>query len=273
MIKRKHSVITFALVVAVALIGTGYAAWGTEIFSNTTLRTGGWNIVVDGGAPCDFSPIAGDQVFYYRVDGTQMQTIDIDYGRYDLRHDSAISGATRYSGTNYVYTLRPTISEDRHTVKFDFYNMHPGTQADTNFEIRNMGSIPAKVKNIAVTFNDTAYENLTGELKMLCDAIKVNGSFYKRTGYGLPIKIGDLPEDTLLVNLEAAIEDMLVTDSMMLKPKESISSMVKDSGEIDVNHLRFRIPMDSLNESQGSAQSLKVGIAFDFTQYNQKTQQ
>lgn len=279
LIKSKSKVVTIAIVVAVALIGTGYAAWGTEIFSNTTVRTGKWNVIVDETSLLVPKPVAGDQVFYYKADGSlDPRKTDIDLGalgQYDKKDDTKLAGARRDRGTNYVYTLKPVVSGDKHTVTFDFYNMHPGTQVDTNFDIKNMGSIPAKVKNVTVKFNDSTYENLTVEQKKLCDAIKVNGSFFKHVDLKEVDYIGSLAEDTSLVNLESEIERLLVNDDLMLDPKQSIrqwSDLRDGNGELDIIGLRYHVPMDSLYGSDGSGQTLKVGISFDFAQYNQKVQ-
>lgn len=267
LMKKKMRVTALALVMSVALIGAGYAAWGTQITDNTTLNTGHWEIVLENDV-AGHSLAASDTITYAKADGTNSSTSSSTvYGTVDASH---ISGGAPGADDDYVYTIAPSIIGN--TCNFGFYNLHPGTTAITNYEVRNKGSIPARISDIKVLCTDKngAVVPATGELKKLYDSIVVTGNISKHKGSGPSTVTKIIPAGTTLANLETTLKGLLTTNDFVLDPKTSSDPSVLDSDEMEVNDLSFSIPINSLNGSEGMDQSLKVSISYNFTQYNVK---
>ncbi|MGE5473797.1 MAG: hypothetical protein ACM3UU_06210 [Ignavibacteriales bacterium] len=260
--KMRTAAIAFAS--AIALIGAGYAAWGTQITDITTLNSGQWAIEIENDNIGD-SLVAGDVVYNFKnTSAGIIQTVQrgpLDwYGKYDAVDSSQISGARKVNGTNYVYTIAPKISGS--TVNFDFYNMHPGTEAITRFEIRNKGTITARISDVKVTLNNG--NTLSANQQEFADAVIVNGTFYTRRGLDYPVAIGNIPAGTTLAGLETALGFL---EGIELKQQETISLV--DSDELKANNLHFALPASALSGNRGMNASLPISIDFDFVQYNQ----
>jgi hypothetical protein len=158
-VKKKMRIIALVLVVAVAIIGAGYAAWGTSIVDKTYINTGVFEVVLEDDAPD--SMFAGDEVRNFRQvgtgyedsgresadnltgDGIYDQNVDgnldsNDDSGYDVEDSTQISGAKKEKGTNAVFTIQPVINETKDQVTFKFYNMHPGTIAYTPFSFAHI---------------------------------------------------------------------------------------------------------------------------------------
>jgi len=287
--KKKMRIIALVMVVAVAIIGAGYAAWGTSIVDRTTINTGVFKVVLEDDA--SDSLYAGDEVRNFRKvgtgyidvgqessdnlggDGIYDQNVDgifenNDDSGYDVEDPTAISGASKVKGTNAVYTIKPYVNEAKDEVTFKFYNMHPGTIAHTTLEMRNMGSIGAKISNIKVSIKGKDGGDLTDADKELRNAIRVSGGF--RLHYNVPdyIDLGSFSNLTL-GELEAAIEAILVKDTVVLRPKEAITTPPFDCTELEIEGLTFTIPAEALGGNKGMNASVEVSIRFDFVQYNQ----
>lgn len=262
---KKTKIVALAMVSAVALVGAGYAAWGTQITDSTTLNTGNWEVVLENDAPGD-SLVAGDIVYNYAKNGDTITETGVKsqegYYNYDKVDPTNQVKASADKGSDYVYTIAPEI--DGNTVNFSFYNMHPGTEAITRFEIRNKGSIPAKIANIKVVKNSG--KGLEDNQRQLANAIKVSGIFYKHTGYNSAVEIGRF-SDVSLANLQQAMFNILKT--VELKPQESVNFSPIDSDELEVSNLHFLLPASALEGNKGMNASLPIEIKFDFEQYNQ----
>lgn len=284
--KTKMRILALVLVMAVALTGAGYAAWGNKITANTTLNTGEWEVVLENDVQ-GHSLVGGDEVHYFKNDAVTPSSVPSVYDNkmpadmktpinalYDQVDSSKISGARDVNSTNYVYTIAPTINATKDVVTFDFYNLHPGTTAVTNYEIRNMGSIPAKIKNVAVKlYNKNGVEldpaNIANEnLQKLCDAIQVSGTLFKHYYSNDPTMTPVNFSGVTLAGLESKLEELLVDDDFVLDPKTSADLNYLDSDELEVHNLKFAIPIDSLDGEEGEASSLKVAVEYDFVQYN-----
>lgn len=270
---KKTKILALALIVAVVLTGAGYAAWSTKITYNNNMKTAEWNVFVENDALGD-SLVASDKVDNFNSNGTVTGIPSTDgYNQYDTKNSADISGANKVNGTNYVYTIEPTITskiEKDDTVNFAFYNMHPGTSATTRFEIRNKGSIPAKIADVKVIINDG--KALNAQQKALCDAMVVSGQFFDHIGSNpaTPI-IGSNFSDKHLYELESTLEGFLL--KYQLKEQHSITTL--DGSEIEVNPgLTFSIPASALkvgDKNVGRLAQLNVKIEFTFVQYNQNT--
>lgn len=263
---KKMKTVALAMIVAVALVGAGYAAWGTEIFNETTINSGNWSIILENDA--SDSVAAGDTVYNFVSDGNNNESetgvLSKENEVHDILDPSNQAGARKSNpNNNYVYTMAPVISGD--TISFDFYNMHPGTEANTTFEMRNYGSIPAKVANVDVVLNNGAA--LSTKQQQLKEAIEVSGKLVDHIGSPTFNEIGTIPAGTKLSDLESVLEGIL--DDALLSPQQSIHFGYRDGSELEVQGLSFKIPADALDGNIGMNAKLPIKIKFDFAQYNQ----
>lgn len=265
---KKTKVLVLALVVAVVLTGAGFASWSTKITYNNSMKTAEWNVFVENDAKGD-SLVAEDTVQNFNADHSVTGSQTDGYTKYDKVDPTDKSGAKKDKGTNFVYTIEPTITTDVEkddTVNFAFYNMHPGTSANTRFEIRNAGTIPAKIAGIKVTVNDG--KPLNQEEQALYDAMKITGQFMDHEGNNQATIIGT-PINTNLAGLQKALEERLLNHQL----KEQHSIYTIDSEEIEVEPgLAFAIPANALKvngKNVGRLAQLKLKIEFNFVQYNQ----
>lgn len=268
---KKTKILALALIVAVVMTGAGYAAWSTKINYNNSMKTAEWNVFIENDAKGD-SLVAEDKVDKFNANGTVTGSLNGDgYLQYDTTDPNDISGAKKVNGTNFVYTMAPTITTDVEkddTVNFAFYNMHPGTSARTRFEIRNLGSIPAKIADIKVTVNNG--NPLTAEEQALYNAMVVSGKFYDHIGSGTSTLIANSNFSNVnLNNLENKLESFLV--NYQLKEQHSIRTLDGSEMEVDPG-LTFSIPASALKvggKNVGRLAQLNVKIEFTFVQYNQ----
>lgn len=268
---KKTKILALALIVAVVLTGAGYAAWSTKITYNNNMKTAEWNVFVENDAKGD-SLVAEDKVDNFNSDGTVTGTLSTDkYNQYDTRDTVDISGAKQANGANFVYTIEPTITskiEKDDTVNFAFYNMHPGTSATTRFEIRNKGSIPAKIADVKVTVNDG--KPLNAQQQALYDAMVVSGKFFDHIGSGTSTLIPNSVFDNVTLS---QLENKLKTGLVGYQLKEQHSITTLDGSEIEVDPgLTFSIPASALkvnDKNVGRLAQLNVKIEFTFVQYNQ----
>lgn len=264
--------ITAAVIgLSIALIGAGYAAWGSSITSSANLNSGIWSVVLEKDCV-----IAGDQVNQFtEKNGKYNESfMNLDYGKYDMQNPAYLSGAKPIRSTNYVYTLEPSVNSDKDIVTFNFYNLHPGTRAITNFSIRNMGSIPAKISNVTVDLPTVNSPGTTQNMIELMNAIKVDGTFYKRNGLSIfATKVGSF-QGVPLMQLQDTLKGILVKDSLTLLAKESISTRRIDSSALEASELTFYIPAEALKAADGKnlgmLAAVPVSISFDFCQYNKQ---
>lgn len=293
--KKKMRIIALVMVMAVAIIGAGYAAWGTSIVDKTIINTGVFKVVLEDDAYN--SMFAGDEVRNFRKvgtgyvdvgqessdnlngDGIYDQNVDgtFEYNDdtgYDVEDPTQISGAKKAKGTNAVFTIKPDLNEARDQVTFKFYNMHPGTKAYTTLEMRNMGSIGAKVGNVKVSIKGKDGGELREVDKQLRNAIRVSGNFelhhlsWEFPGQEEYVPIGSF-SDITLGELGDEIEAILVKDTVILQPKTAITTPPFDCSELEITGLSFSIPAEALGGNKGMNASVEVSIRFDFVQYNQ----
>jgi hypothetical protein len=277
---KKMRILLLTLIVSFSMVGAGYAAWGTKIKDTTTLQTGRWQVVLENDA--SNSLYADDQVNTFTRSGNTYTEIDgvKDHKIYDLPDATYLGGAKKVNSTNYVYTMDPTINSGKNEVKFGFYNLHPGTKAISRFEIRNMGSIPAKIGSVEVLgISDLG---LTQAQKELRDAIQVNCNFYKHTGSGDGTAPSDPTTPVLLGNYTGSLSGLAASVTNMLKNKvlepQAIISTHPDisspvGSELEVNELTFSIPASSLGDEGDTANlgmdaKLELTFKFNFVQYN-----
>lgn len=163
---KKYKFIALAMVLAVMLMGAGYAYWTETLTISNTVTTGDMNVI--------FAPpnIAGD------YDGK----IDIGDILGDLWEE--ISGA---DGEDVILDQAPDMevsvepSSDYKSVEFNITEMYPGTGGFLSFSIVNDGTVPVALENITYgTLVDN--DNLKDKLNYIIHPVKVYK--YYNTGSG-----------------------------------------------------------------------------------------
>lgn len=115
---KKTKFIALVLVVAIMLMGAGYAVWNDQVFLTTTVRTGNFDMVIT-----DVSTRTGDQ-----QDKNEVH----DWHQYDWTHS----------------TRAEVLNSNQAVVEFS--DMYPGGTVQVDMKMVNNGSIPAKLKSIDV---------------------------------------------------------------------------------------------------------------------------
>lgn len=117
---KKPKIVGVALVMAVMLMGSGYAYWQQKLTVSSTVSTGELNVVFERSSADDFAnkPHAADYV---------------DVG---------------LTNSNYG-----------HNLTFSLQKLYPGSGGWIDFKIKNTGSVPAKLSGIkAANVSDTAVQ-------------------------------------------------------------------------------------------------------------------
>ncbi|MFZ5352003.1 MAG: SipW-dependent-type signal peptide-containing protein [Bacillota bacterium] len=119
---KKSRYLALVLVIALMLMGAGYAAWTDQLVINNTLKTGNLEV--------SFIPELCYGDFYHYLEGDA-----------------------------YEY-LREMILDEDYTVNADaisFFipNMYPGLEMDFNFVMQNLGTIPVTCDGVTVEFKNT----------------------------------------------------------------------------------------------------------------------
>lgn len=286
---KKVRILALALAVAVALVGAGYAAWGTEITSTTKMNSGEWKIVLENDS--DASYWAGDQIGEFERDGDVLTGTINDantaWGSLDRDYDAAPSGSGGYiTGDDYVYVMAPvpyipfgipqSAAANATACTFQFYNMHPGTRAFTRFEVRNDGSIPAKIGDVKVTLLDVWGNALdvndVAENEVVA-AMKVNPVFgIHHNTNGTTSLIDDVT--CTLAELEGILDNALIGE--MLACDSTLYSYTSGSDELEMgpddllaNSFNFELPASALEGNIGMMANFQIVVQIDFVQYNQ----
>jgi len=290
---KKVRILALSLAVAVALIGAGYAAWGTEITTTTKLHSGEWRIVLENDSASSYW--AGDQIGLFSREGALSGAyLGTDYGNqvnrdYDAPPDGE-DGVVDPTAQDFVYVMEPipdipygidqSAAANVTACTFQFYNLHPGTKAFTRFEIRNDGTIDAKIGDVRVKLLSESGNSLTAantaEMDVI-NAIKVHPVFSIHNGNNGDDALIGINEECSLFELEDFLRARLVGQVLncnnMLYSYDvegSVSDELETgSDSILVNSFNFELPAEALEGNIGMQANFQVVIEFDFVQYNQ----
>jgi len=161
-----------SLLLALALIGTGYAAWSETATIANTAQTG-----------------------EMRVEFVQEQTVGNNYQLHNIYPNidgNDTNNDTADDAFITAFSHGPTLTT------FTMCNMYPGTTIWYEAKIKNLGTIPAALDNISVDFHQGASE-------ILKDTIKVRGQMQhwrkdrKLATYSLPLSSTTLHGDKYVV--------------------------------------------------------------------------
>jgi hypothetical protein len=124
---KKTRFIALALVVAIMLMGAGYAAWSDQVFLTSTVRTGNFDMEIT-----KLSARTGDN---------QAQNEAHDWHHFDWTD----TGTFEFNGTSAVVELK---------------DLYPGGVVQIDMTMANSGTIPAKLKSIDVELLNESEEGL-----------------------------------------------------------------------------------------------------------------
>jgi hypothetical protein len=295
LMKKKMRVMALTLVVAFSLMGAGYAAWGSKVTDTTTIQSGKWSISLENDAADSFT--AGDQINTFSTDAggnyTEYQGTSVDGTKNSADTGATptyIGGGIRNSSSmdpeveNYVYTVNPILTAT--TATFGFYNMHPGTSAISRFEIRNKGSIPAKVGNVIL---DGTPMNTDSSEYQLWNEMNVKCHLYLHTGDGNSAAVELVTPGTTVKGYDGSLAGLddwmkLTLKDKLLAPNQKISTSSETNSpgtppygsELEVNKLVFSIPASALGDegehaNRGMEAKIIPTLKFNFVQYNKLT--
>lgn len=132
---KKSRVLALTLVVAVVLMGAGYAYWSETLTINNTVKTGELDL-------------------------------QFDYPTYDGDYDD------KYPYSDDYMKVDSYFEDEKHKLVFELEDVYPGGGGWLNFKIKNTGTVPAKLTSITPSIlSDEA--NMKDEFNYALHSIKL----------------------------------------------------------------------------------------------------
>ncbi|WDV45643.1 hypothetical protein PV797_19440 [Clostridiaceae bacterium M8S5] len=128
---QKTKFISLALILSLILIGAGYAGWTETFVSTNNINTG--NLKID------------------YVEGNEKHQADI-YEHYDEIWQNIHPGDNNDYNIKMDYErIKASNSDDAGSVIFNVTNLAPGTIYWSSFSLKNVGTVPAALKNVVAS--------------------------------------------------------------------------------------------------------------------------
>jgi len=118
---KRTKFIALALVVAIMLMGAGYAAWSDQTFLRTTVRTGNFDM---------------------QITKTSIRTGDNELQ--NEKHNPIWH--------SYDWTHSGTVSHTANEAIVEFIDLYPGGMVQVDITTENMGTLPARLDSVDVEF-------------------------------------------------------------------------------------------------------------------------
>lgn len=230
---KRSKLLALTLVVAIMMMGAGYAAWTDVLKLNTTINTGELEISLE-------QPI---------VSSVNVKELTPD-------------GVRAANAEDNIIVTAPDINLESKTVTFEFENLFPGTQAYTTFWARNTGTMPVAINAIDLSWEtkDDGPDNI----ESLANAITVQ--YYiavRNTTHGMVEKVAG--GSCELSGLEDEINGK-INGQIILPGYELVFG---DDSQTTTNQFIFHIDRDNtLFGDKGELETVEVKIALDFVQPN-----
>lgn len=132
---KRSRFLALALVVAVMLMGAGYAAWSDQVFLTTTVNTGNFKMEIDKGTSSTV-----------RTGSRQADNLVHRWHHFDW------TSGTRANDVSFV-------GDDTMVVQLS--DLYPGGVVQVDMKVNNMGTIPAKLGSINVEYLEGDYNLFT----------------------------------------------------------------------------------------------------------------
>lgn len=216
---KKTRFIALVLVVAMMLIGAGYAAWTDQLFVTTTVRTGNFDMAITDAS---------------------IRTGDRDAANY----------AHNPPWSQYDWTHAGDVSFTENSAVVEFKDLYPGGVVHMDMVTKNNGTIPAKLKSVKVEFlagNEDLFKKLLASASWKADI----------TGDGVQDTWGHVNQLQYLYGVEKTLETELVESlsNTVIEPRGWLSF---ESGEEEPNCIRFMLNPNAGNEFQNQSCKFKV---------------
>lgn len=245
---KKTKFIAFTLVLAVILMGAGYAYWTDSLTIKNSVTTGKFNLI--------FGQCTHEQ----------------DYDNYHSNGDAFNGG---YDYVNPPYGI-PNVgfSEDYQTLTFTSVNHYPGSGAWLKFKIINNGSVPAIVESITgyIDPDDQASLSLKNEFRYTINGIQLyqDGSLTDVL-YNQEAVFNDF--DSFITELSNRLSKYPNGDQIILYPGQSIEINGVNTAEgirpgYDI-YLREDVDESTANGTLTELNTFSFDLRMKYKQWNQ----
>jgi len=234
---KRTKFLALVLVVAVVLMGAGYAAWTDTFRVDSTIETGELSV--------ELSCAKNDS-------DAEVKVFEVEKNRYR-------QGAPNLDN---IFVAEPKIDSKSNKATFEFKRLFPGTKAYAKVKAKNTGSIPAVINEVRVD-----YETLNAGPDGVADlekAMMVEYRFTILNSLGYPVPGKTFSGTCALADLGKELNSKLRGEK--LDPNYEITWWNESQGVEDA--FTFVIPHDALEGDEGENEKLNITIDFDFTQHN-----
>ncbi|NYB74275.1 hypothetical protein HZF24_08970 [Sedimentibacter hydroxybenzoicus DSM 7310] len=229
---KKTKLIALIMVISIMMVGAGYAAWSEQIFVDTTIKTGNFNMEITKAT--------------VRTGERQDDNLSHEWHHFDW---------TKGNSKNDV-----TINQDGNSVEVELRNLYPGGVVQFDMTTTNNGTIPAKLKSVNVQYLD-GNKSLLNSLKAKTTwKVDINGD-----GKIEPMgKFGNGHVDGKWHPVQSALS-VLVDDlnnyNIVIEPKGSLSLGLDDEDGC----IQFKLDENAKNALQD--QTVKFKLTFNWEQW------
>lgn len=230
---KKTRFIALVLVVAMMLVGAGYAAWTDQVFVTSTVRTGNFDVEI-----------------------TKATVRSGDNDAQNYAHNPAWS--------HYDWTHTGTVTHNANEAIVEFKDLYPGGCIQLDMTTTNKGTIPAKLKSIDVQF--------LGGNGALYNALQAQTSWKANiTGDGTDVeKWAHVNNWANWYGIERELEQELVAslaaNNIVIEPKGWLSFDSNDETDSEPGCILFRLDPNVGNEYQN--QSCVFKVTFNWEQWS-----
>ncbi|MGB4438069.1 MAG: hypothetical protein WBJ13_02355 [Sedimentibacter sp.] len=229
---KKTKLIALTMVVAIMMMGAGYAIWSDQLFLTTTVRTGDFDMAIT-----ELTTRTGDNEL-------QNEKHNPRWHSYDWTH----AGETEILNSNQAIV--------------EFIDMYPGGIVQVDMKMVNNGTIPAKLKSIDVEVlggNEDLFNLLRAETSWKADK---DGDEKQDTvnGWG-HVEWGKEPWYKVPSALNALVAN-LNTNNVVIEPGGYLS--LGDGTEEGC--IKFKLDSSAGNEFE--KQSVKFKLTFNWEQWS-----
>lgn len=249
---KKSRLLALTLVVAIMLMGAGYAYWSDALQINATVTTGELEVVFseaytrggDSGNP-------GYPGYVY--------------------HD----GQKWANPSLYNFVIPTEIVDEGKTIEATLGNLYPGARGTLTAKIDNVGTIPAVIESVSVDFaGKGGTVALSTQEQELIDTLVFTAGFAIFDNDGTPLwqihpldYINGKDLDHPDTGLEAKLTELLV--GQKLEPLQTLVIGSDDTHESMKDYMKIVFPTDADNDSSLELQEIGIKITINWKQHNQ----
>lgn len=234
---KRTRFIALALVVAIMLMGAGYAAWSDRVFLDTTIRTGNFDM--------------------------QITEVSARTGNNGLRQAANATHGWHWFDWTAQNNSNIGIDVNKTTATVELLDLYPGGVVQVDMKTKNMGTIPAKLSSINVEYlggNSDLFYSLLAKSTWKAD---VDGAGYVQNAAGSKWS-HVLPAEWL--PLQAAMDKLVadtVTKNLIIEPNGYFALGLDEENEEGC--IQFKLAESAGNALQN--QSVRFKVTFNWDQW------